>query len=59
MMWVDSKNIVSKEWVVVYYDNLDEIFVEKLRCDIVVTVSGYFTFFENSEGVILIEIIGG
>ncbi len=21
MMWVDSKNIVPKEWVAVYYDN--------------------------------------
>ena len=24
MMWVDSKNIVPKEWVAVYYDNPDE-----------------------------------
>lgn len=59
MMWVDNKNIVLKEWVVVYYDNLDEIFVEKLCCDIVVMVLNNFMFFENSEGVILIEILGG
>ena len=38
MMWVDSKNIVPKEWVAVYYDNPDETPAEKLRCDTVVTV---------------------
>ncbi len=40
MMWVDSKNIVPKEWVAVYYDNPDETPAEKLRCDTVVTVPG-------------------
>ncbi|HBD5037096.1 TPA: GyrI-like domain-containing protein [Escherichia coli] len=40
MMWVDSKNIVPKEWVAVYYDNPDETPAEKLRCDTVVTVHG-------------------
>ncbi len=59
MMWVDSKNIVPKEWVAVYYDNPDETPAEKLRCDTVVTVPGYFTLPENSEGVILTEISGG
>lgn len=49
MMWVDSKNIVPKEWVAVYYDNPDETPAEKLRCDTVVTVPGYFTLPENSE----------
>lgn len=29
MMWVDSKNIVPKEWVAVYYDNPDETPAEK------------------------------
>lgn len=38
MMWVDSNNIVPKEWVAVYYDNPDETPAEKLRCDTVVTV---------------------
>ncbi len=32
---------------------------KKLRCDTVVTVPGYFTLPENSEGVILTEITGG
>ena len=32
MMWVDSKNIVPKEWVAVFYDNPDETPAEKLRC---------------------------
>ena len=56
MMWVDSKNIVPKEWVAVYYDNPDETPAEKLRCDTVVTVPNNFTLPENSEGVILTEI---
>lgn len=59
MMWVDSKNIVPKEWVAVYYDNPDETPAEKLRCDTVVTVPNNFTLPENSEGVILTEISGG
>ena len=59
MMWIDSKNIVPKECVAVYYDNPDETPAEKLRCDTVVTVPGYFTLPENSEGVILTEISGG
>ena len=59
MMWVDSKNIVPKEWVAIYYDNPDETPAEKLRCGTVVTVPGYFTLPENSEGVILTEISGG
>ena len=59
IMWVDSKNIVPKEWVAIYYDNPDETPAEKLRCDTVVTVPGYFTLPENSEGVILTEISGG
>ena len=46
MMWVDSKNP-------------DETPAEKLRCGTVVTVPGYFTLPENSEGVILTEISGG
>ncbi len=59
MMWIDSKNIVPKEWVAVYYDNPDETPAEKLRCDTVVTVPNNFTLPENSEGVILTEISGG
>ena len=59
MMWVDSKNIVPKEWVAVFYDNPDETPAEKLRCDTVVTVPNNFTLPENSEGVILTEISGG
>lgn len=59
MMWVDSKNIVLKEWVAVYYDNLDETPAEKLCCDTVVMVLNNFMLSENSEGVILTEILGG
>lgn len=47
MMWIDSKNIVPKEWVAVYYDNPDETPAEKLRCDTVVTVPNNFTLPEN------------
>ncbi len=60
MMWVDSKNIVPKEWVAIYYDNPDETPAEKLRCDTVVTVPG--TLFYASKTVralILTEISGG
>ncbi|GCT03075.1 DNA gyrase inhibitor [Escherichia coli] len=58
MMWIDSKNIVPKEWVAVYYDNPDEKPDEKLRCNTVVTEPNNFTLPENSGGVFLKEISG-
>lgn len=59
MMWVDGNQIVPLEWIAVYYDNPDEVPAEKLRCDTVVSVPADFTLPENSEGVILTEIVGG
>lgn len=47
------------EWIVVYYDNLDVVFVEKFCCDIVVFVVENFILLDNSEGVIVIVIEGG
>ena len=59
MMWVDGKQIVSLEWIAVYYDNPDVVPAEKLRCDTVVSVPEGFEIPENSEGVILTELAGG
>ncbi|QMI05643.1 DNA gyrase inhibitor SbmC [Citrobacter sp. RHB25-C09] len=59
MLWVDNKQVVTHEWIAVYYDNPEEVPAEKLRCGTVVTVPADFKIPENSEGVILTEIEGG
>ncbi|WP_410683845.1 DNA gyrase inhibitor SbmC [Citrobacter europaeus] len=59
MKWVDGKQVVPLEWIAVYYDNLDVVPAEKLRCDTVVSVPEGFEIPENSEGVILTELAGG
>lgn len=59
MMWVENYQVFVCEWVVVYYDNLEEVLVEKLCCVIVVIVDEDYVIFVNSEGVILVVIVGG
>ncbi|WP_436856416.1 DNA gyrase inhibitor SbmC [Citrobacter tructae] len=59
MLWVDNKQVVTHEWIAVYYDNSDEVPAEKLRCSTFVSVPDDFTIPENSEGVILSEMEGG
>lgn len=59
MKWVEGRQIVTDEWIAVYFDNPDVVPAEKLRCSTVVSVPADFVVPANSEGVSLSEIDGG